>query len=187
MIVRRLTDFSTVEQLYNTRMKKDFPRDELKPLAMMRHFWEKDRYDCYGLFDGEEILGYAFFVRREGDYLFDYFAIAQEHRNEGLGTLFLQQLSGYLQGANCIVVEVEEPKRAENEADRALRERRLQFYLRSSYRLTELTCKVFGVEYRILEVPTAAAHTTDELRAVYTGLYRSMLPAVLFHTQVRML
>ena len=85
------------------------------------------------------------------------------------------------------MVEVEDPKRAENEADRALCERRLQFYLRSSYRLTELTYQVFGVEYRILEVPTAAAHTTEELRAVYTGLYRSMLPAVLFHTQVRML
>ena len=136
---------------------------------------------------GEDaILGYAFFVLREKDYLFDYFAIAEERRNEGLGTLFLQQLSECIRGANCIVGEVEDPDRAGNESDRELQARRLQFYLRSGYRETGLSCKLFGVNYRILEVPTAEEHTTEELRTAYTELYRSMLPAVLFLTQVHM-
>ena len=47
---RRLTDFTQVEMLYKTRLKKDFARNELKPLSSMRRFWEKDAYVCYGLF-----------------------------------------------------------------------------------------------------------------------------------------
>ena len=183
MITRQLTDFAQVEMLYKTRLKKDFSRSELKPLVSMRRSWKKNAYDCYGLFDGDEILGYAFFVRRDRDYLFDYLAIAEERRDEGLGTLFLQQLAECVQGANCVVGEVEDPEASMDEETRAQRERRLQFYLRSGYRKTELTSTVFGVDYRILEVPTASEHTTEELRSVYTELYRSSLPEPFFHTQ----
>ena len=52
---RRLTEFAQVETLYKTRLKKDFARNERKPLSSMRRAWERDAYDCYGLFDGEEI------------------------------------------------------------------------------------------------------------------------------------
>ena len=94
LTVRRLTDFAAVETLYRERMKKDFARNELRPLANLRRSWERDAYDCYGLFRGEEILGYAFFVRLGGNYLFDYLAIAGEHRDEGLGSAFLRLLAG---------------------------------------------------------------------------------------------
>ena len=183
MTTRKLTDFAIVEQIYNTHMQKDFPVDEIKPLDMIRQLWNMDVYECYTLSDEDAILGYAFFVRRERDYLLDYLAIAEEHRNEGLGTLFLRQLKDCIQGADCIVVEVEDPDRAKNEQDRTLRERRLQFYLRSGYLPSELTARVFGVDFRIIEAPAAAEHTAEELRTVYTELYRSMLPAALFLTQ----
>ena len=186
MTTRKLTDFAIVEQIYNTHMQKDFPVDEIKPLDMIRQLWNMDVYECYTLSDEDEMLGYAFFVRRERDYLLDYLAIAEEHRNEGLGTLFLRQLKDCIQEANWIVGEVEDPDRAKDEETRALRERRMQFYLRSGCLRTEITAKVFGVHFRILEVPTATEHTAEEIRTVYTGLYRSMLPAVLFLTQFRL-
>ena len=129
---RRLTEFSQVEALYNTRLKKDFVRNELKPLISMRRSWEKNAYDCYGLFCGEEILGYAFFVRLGKRCLFDYLAIAEEHRNEGLGSRFLRQLADCLGEADCVVVEVEDPDSAEDEEQRRQRQRRLQFYLRNT-------------------------------------------------------
>ena len=185
LTTRRLTDFAQVETLYKARLKKDFARDERKPLASMRRSWERGAYECYGLFDGEEILGYAFFVRLGKNYLFDYLAIAEEHRDEGLGSVFLRQLAESLAGADCVVGEVEDPEKAQDAESRATRERRLQFYLRSGYRMTELTSAVFGVDYRILEVPTAKSHTTEELRTVYTELYRSILPGVFFRTQFR--
>ena len=209
--IRRLTDFAQVEALYQTRLKKDFARKELRPLASLRRSWEHDAYDCYGLYDGEALLGYAFFVRLEKNDLLDYFAIAEEHRDEGLGTVFLQMLASCLADADCAVCEVEDPERAQDEETRAQRERRLRFYLRSGYRKTELTSRVFGVDYRILEAPTGSSgyrkteltsrvfgvdyrileaptgktHTADELRAIYTALYKSILPGLFFHTQFR--
>ena len=37
--IRRLTDFAQVEALYQTRLKKDFARKELRPLASLRRSW----------------------------------------------------------------------------------------------------------------------------------------------------
>lgn len=180
MITRRLTDFSLVEALYRTRLKEDFPPDELKPMDSMRRSWEKDAYDCYGLFDGDDILGYAFFVRRDRDLLLDYFAIAQERRDRGLGSLFLRQLADHIRGANCAVCEVQDPDKAGSVEERIGRERRLRFYLRSGFRKTELTSVLFGVNYRILEMPGTQAHTLQQIREAYTELYRSTLPEKLF-------
>ena len=183
LAVRRLTDFAAVERLYRERMKKDFARNELRPLANLRRSWERDAYDCYCLYGGEEILGYAFFARLGGSYLFDYLAISREHRDEGLGSAFLRLLADSFADAECVVGEVEDPDKAKDAAERALRERRLQFYLRAGYRETGLRSVVFGADYRILEVPTAKTHTTDELREAYTALCRSVLSPAFFRTQ----
>ena len=184
-VVRRLTDFSQVEMLYKTRLKKDFARNEIKPLSAMRRLWEKDAYDCYGLFDGDEILGYAFIVRMGKNCLGDYIAIADGCRGQGLGTVFLRRLTDCLADADCVIGEVEDPAKAPNEDARLLRERRLQFYLRSGYLKTELTSVVFGADYLLLEAPVSAPHTTEELRSIYTELYRSIFPPRFFRTQFR--
>lgn len=183
LVARRLTAFAQVEELYHSRVKKDFARNERKPLRSMRRSWEKNAYDCYGLFNEDEILGYAFFVRLGKNYLFDYFAIAEEHRDEGLGSVFLRRLTAWLKDADCVMVEVEDPDRAKDEESRTTRERRLQFYLRGGWRETELSSVVFGAEYRILEIPTAKAHSAAQLRAIYTELYQSVLPPLFFRTQ----
>ena len=183
LTTRRITDFTQVELLYQTRMKNDFVRNELKPLSSIRRAWKKNSYDCYGLFDGDEILGYAFFVRLGNNLLFDYLAIAEKYRDSGLGSIFLRQLADCLADADCVVGEVEDPEQADDADIRALRERRLQFYLRNGYLKTDLTSTVFGVNYWILEIPVAKSHTTEELRAVYTDIYRNILPLWFFRRQ----
>lgn len=121
---KRLTDFSMIEYLYQTKMKNDFGRDELKPLSSIRRSWNKDIYECYGLFDGEKILGYAFFLRQNHSYLLDYYAVDEQHRDEGLGTLFLQQLAEQMKNADMVLCEVEDPDYAEDEQSRMERQRR---------------------------------------------------------------
>ncbi|MBO5556923.1 MAG: GNAT family N-acetyltransferase [Oscillospiraceae bacterium] len=185
LTMRRLTAFSQVEALYHARLKKDFSRNERRPLATIRRSWERDAYDAYVLLDGEEILGYAFLVRLGNNYLFDYLAIAEEHRDEGLGSLFLSRLIDCLKDADCVVGEVEDPAKAEDADSRAQRERRLQFYLRIGCRETELTANVYGVDYRILELPREKPFTTNELREIYTALYRSIFSPRIFRTQFR--
>lgn len=186
METRRLTELSELEQIYNSRMKRDFARNELRPLSSLRKNWRKGEYDAYGLFAGAEFLGYACFVRiPEGErynYLFDYFAIAEEHRDEGLGSVFLEQLAACLRDAACVIGEVEDPDAASGEADRRLRERRVRFYLRNGCLDTGVRSLLFGVDYRILEVPTGSVHTAEEIKAVYTALYRHILPPAFFKT-----
>jgi len=181
----RATDFHQIAEIYKTRMKQDFARNELKPLAAIQHPWERQAYDVYFLTCGEATLGYAGFVRKGNDLLFDYLAVSEGHRDQGLGSIFLKQLAECLTGADCVVGEVEDPDAAENEADRNLRERRLKFYLRNGYRKTEVKSKVFGVDYRILEVPVGVDHSTEEIRKIYSDLYRSILPSAFYRTQFK--
>ena len=182
-LTRRLTDFSQVESLYKSRLVKDFAEDERKPLSSMKESWEKGTYDCYGLFDGEKIVGYAFFVRNGKYFLLDYFAIKEDRRNEGLGSIFLKQLTACMEKEKSVIVEVEDPNQANSFAEKTLRNRRLQFYLRNGYMETTLESSVFGVSYRLLEASSSVPHSARNIRDAYIELYRSILPAEFFRTQ----
>ena len=182
MVTKKLVDFSMVEELYHTRLIKDFPPMELKPLEMMRVSWEMESYDCYGLFEREEILGYAFFLRKGRKYLLDYYAIDEKYRGTGLGSGFLRQLAEYMEEADCVIIEVENPASAKDEEARKHMQRRLHFYLRNGCRETGVTSILFGVNYRLLEIAGRGAHGKEELRAAYTEIYQSILPERFFQT-----
>ena len=186
MITRQIMDFSEIEMLYNTKLRKDFSPDELKPLDSMRRSWIKNEYACFGLFENEKNVGYAFYLCRKGNFLLDYLAIDREYQRKGLGSLFLRQLAEYTEEAECVICEVENPDTAENEEQRKVREQRMQFYLRNGYRKTELTAVVFGVNYRILELPMMKEHSLKELRRIYTEIYHSSLPEEIFKKEFRM-
>ena len=185
-----ISEYSLVEFIYRTYMKQDFPRNELKPLASIRSLWEQGRYDCYQMREEENLVGYAFFVKQtEADkdsYLLDYLAIVPEYRDRGYGSLFLQQLSRSIADAYCIVVEVEDPDKADHDAARQQMQRRLSFYLRGGYRKTQVTVRVFGVSYRVLEAPGESFHPDEEIREIYASLYRSMLPAAMYKAFIKL-
>ncbi len=185
METKRITDIGITEDIYQIRMQRDFDPNELKPWSLIEKLWNRNEYAFYALTESEAILGYALFARKENNYLLDYLAIEENHRDRGLGSLFLKMLAEQLQDTACIVVEVEDPGKAGSPEDRALRERRLKFYLRNGYRKTGVVARVYGVDYLILEVPADAEHTAEEIFEIYTDLYRSMHPAWFFQTQFR--
>lgn len=83
----------------------------------------------------------------------------------------------------CVIVEVEDPDRANSFDDKTLRNRRLQFYLRNGFMETTLKCSVFGVSYRLLEASASVPQSAGSIRAAYIELYRSILPEEFFQTQ----
>ncbi len=99
--------------------------------------------------------------------------------------MFLRQLRECLRDADCVIGEVDDPDKTDDTDEKALRERRLRFYLRNGYLKTEVTSRVFGVDYRILELPVGAEHTADEIRETYSELYRGMFPKVIYKTQFK--
>ena len=167
--------------VYQEYMQKDFPDNERKPLKMIEDAVTKQTYECFGLFDGEEICGYAFFVKLmnedgRADYLFDYLAIREELRDQGLGGTFLSLLTDFFSDTRSMLGEVENPEFAQNEDERKTQERRLRFYLQNGIVDTGVTAKVFGVEYRILEVVFGERHTQEQTKEIYQRLYQSFLP-----------
>ena len=70
-----------IETIYRERMKIDFPPNELKPLSMIYDAIERGIYECLGLMDGTDIVGYAYLIRKGDDYLIDYLAVCPDRRN----------------------------------------------------------------------------------------------------------
>lgn len=185
MRIRILTEEAEIEHIYHYLMKRDFPPNELKPLQSILRAWKSGEYYCFVLHEEQEILGYAFFARNRDDYLLDYLAIVREYRDRGMGTIFLRQLADRFQGADCILVEAEDPDSAQNGQDRILRERRLKFYQQCGCRITDVTSSVFGADYRILEVPTGKTRTNEEIAASYSEIYRMILPDRFFRGEFK--
>ena len=176
-----------VRALYHERMEADFPPDELKPLSMMEALLSQKRYDCYGFFEGDDILAYAYFVRLGRWALLDYYAVRDDLRDTGVGSAFLQGLiGGPLQGLDCVLVEVDDPDAAPDPDERTHRERRRQFYLRNGLWDTGVRVWLFFVDYRVLAMPAKRHPLPEAIREIYAALYHSMLTDEFYDKWVRL-
>ena len=177
-----------IADTYKRYMKKDFPRDELKPLSRILSSLEKDQYICYGIFSGESLCGYAYLVSltEEGKkyYLLDYFATVKKLRGQGIGSEFLKMLSKEVCSAEMLLCEAESTNNVSGDEAR-IRNRRIAFYLRNGFIDTGVTASVFGVEFVILELDLGKCHTKEQVRENYARLYRSFLPERLYRLFVR--
>lgn len=174
-----------VTQIYQTHMCQDFPTDERKPLDFILKAMDAGTYECFALME-DELLGYAFFVKLERDYLLDYLAIVRGKRDLGLGSIFLEKLFCQLSNADSMIVEVEEPACGKKEAERTLRSRRKAFYLRNGFYDTEVNAEAFGVNFRLLE-PSGKPRSQEEIKALYLRHYQAVLPSKVFEDSVKIL
>ena len=162
-------------------MAEDFPPNELKPLAMMKKGMAENKYDCFGLAKGGEILGYAYFFKLFEDgreyLLLDYLAIKKENRNTGLGTKFFELLANYLNNTDMCICEAEDPDCSTDEVEKKLRLDRLAFYNRNHCIDTGVRAKVFGADYVVLSVYEKEPHNFCQVRDIYEKIYKNMVSA----------
>lgn len=177
-------DKNQITDIYNKRMKIDFPPSELKPLDMIFNAMDKGMYECYGLTDNDEILGYVYVIKLGKDYLIDYIATYPKKRNAGLGGILISLLKEKLSDAESIIGEVEDPDFAEDDESRALQTRRIGFYMRNGFRKTNLRACCFGAHFIIIETGEGMVHTEDELRELYKKHYKAILPKKLYDKHV---
>ena len=165
-----------LSQLYEAELKHDFPPEELKPLKAILSLMEQGRYQALGLYDGEELLGYAL-LWLEPDVpfaLLDYLGTIEGKRSRGLGTVMLDLLADYYKDYRGVFGEAEAPENGDP-AGEALRRRRLGFYLRNGFRYGGYDCALFGVHYQTL-IRGREDVTPEELLAVHQRIYRSHMP-----------
>ena len=180
----KILDSKEISNLYQEHMVIDFPKNELKPLNMILKSVEEGFYDCFGLYDEEEMVGYTFMVKLESSYLIDYIAIFPDCRNNGIGGNLLSIINDRLENADRIFGEVENPAYTENESQRNLQTRRLNFYLRNGCQDTGLRVDCFGVKYIILEAGKNHFKDKDEVWTLYEKFYRTFLPADKFNKNI---
>lgn len=172
--VRRL-DMQQAAQIYTDYMQQDFSPDELKPFSMIEAASARGEYECLGFYDADSLCGYAYLLRHGSGYLLDYFAVRADLRDSGYGSAILHMLHDAYADASAFLIESENPDYASDAAELAVQQRRLRFYLHAGCKDTGVTARVFGVEYRLLELPLGGTHTPDTIRRVYMQLYQSIL------------
>ena len=173
-----------VENIYNERMIIDFPKAELKPLNILYNAIDNGIYEPLGLFDDDNLIGYAFLVKNNHDYLVDYLAVSPNQRNLGSGSIMVRLLPDYLKDAETIIAEIENPVYAETEAAKLLQTRRFSFYTRNSCSDTGLRVKCFGVPFMILRWGKKENEDLDTLWNLYQSFYRLMLPQDMFKKNI---
>ncbi len=177
-------DAAQLRRIYHEHMKEDFPAAELKPLEMIEKGIEKGYYRFLGLSDGDEVIGYTGLIFCEDACLVDYLATMPERRNRGAGRDLIRCLKNDFKDTEYVIVEVETPACGSDEAERKLRQRRMNFYLRNGFRDTGMDVSVFGVRFRLLELPHGTPHDGQEILTRYMNIYRYVLPEDLFRANV---
>ena len=178
-----------IRRIYQAHITRDFPPDERKPLAAIEAACARGEYQCFGAYEEEQLAAYAFFVklRRSGEtlYLFDYLAVLPDRRDQGVGSRFLQALmADALAAADCVLLEVDHPDYAETDAERALRLRRLAFYLRNGLMDSGVSARVYHVEYKILSLPVGKPRNPEETADIYRALYQAVMPRWIYDRMV---
>ena len=173
-------------RLYQKEMTRDFPPQELKPLKAMLELMAQGRYQALGLYEGEELLGYALVWREPGVpfVLLDYLGTLPGVRNRGLGGQLLDLLAHYYREERGIFGEAESDEGGAD-ADRELRRRRLGFYLSHGFRYGGYDCALFGVHYQTL-IRGREAVTPEELLKVHRSFYQNRFPAHIYKRFVQL-
>ena len=129
-----------VKNLFETA----FPEDERPPFEMTLSFKGSD---FYAIYDGLTFVGLVdLVIHGETVYLF-FFAIKEELRGKGYGSHVLQEL--FRRFPNKRVFLLAEEIDGDYE-DLPLRKRRIGFYERNGFVLSDTRIKEFGVDYRLL-------------------------------------
>ena len=188
--LRELT-LDEMSAVYDTYMTADFPKNELRPFSSVVQLHGEGRYTGYGMYDqADQLQAYVFLAMLREDtrchYLVDYLAVLPDRRDSGLGSVLLRLLPEALKNAGCIVGEVEDPDRTEDPREKHTRQRRIAFYQRAGYLDTGVKVCLFGVDYRVMEIPSPAGHSPGEIRRVYEAIYRSFLPEHIFLEKVQL-
>ena len=121
---------------YERELTEAFPPNERKPLADILALIHQGRYQVWGLFQEEKLLGYATLWMEPTDQsciLLDYLGVTAAQRNGGLGQKIVRMLAERLAGRSLLLIEAECPVEGDDPAENTLRQRRQAFYKRCGF------------------------------------------------------
>lgn len=183
MYLRQLSN-EEIKNIHEEHMKIDFPPEELKPIEVIQKLIKRGIYVCYGLYEDNILLAYAFLVTSKSYLLIDYYSVCAIYRNKGIGSKFLNLLKEQCKNYSGIMVEVESIKSAPNEEEKVTRQRRIDFYKNNGMSMTNILSLLFNVEYSIM----CLCNTEVDEYKIYEGLksiYKEITPSKLYSQYVK--
>ena len=176
--------------VYLGRGHRDFPANELKPFSLIESLINIGCYECCGFYDKTDnsLCAYAFMMadKETNMLLLDYFAVCEEVRDQGFGSVALELLKADYTGWDGMLFEVEDDDSAETEAERQLRRRRISFYERNGVVMTGQRSRAFGVDFRLMVLNLGKQSNENSIGYLISSMYRKMLPENVFKEQFRL-
>lgn len=196
IIIQRLSN-EEILSIYTTHSIRHFPADELKPASSVKRLAEDGIYIGYGLFEKENtshsaplLLCYAFFtvIPQRENILLDYFAVMEDYRSHGIGSIFLNYARSTITEYSGILIESENPDYAADEEELIIQNKRLDFYHRNGACFTGILAEICGVPYRLLYFPlTEKLSSLETLRSDFDAIYQHMVSQKNYEKYVRIL
>lgn len=168
-------------KLFYSWMGRQFHPGELKSLAHISNMCSRGLYSAYGLWRGDELIAYALLGNTAdcSRHLLDYYAVLPQYQDCGLGSRFLEMLSAGLPG-DAILLEVEDPDYAPDEAERAHWQRRIDFYLRNGCLHTKVKLNLYGFDYTLMQLPQRKRLSDIDVRAAMEEIYHIFSPPEMY-------
>ena len=179
-IMTRCLDINELRSLYKSRIKKDFPVWERRPLFLLKYLYRNGRYKCIVIEEDEQIIAYSTFICDEAmdSVLLDYLAVESEKQGRGTGGRLLSIIREYWKEKSGLIIECEAPDVAKSESERNIRKRRIDFYIRGGAEKTSVRWGFLGVDYTILWLPIKLAQANVNIADDLAMLYSFSLPRI---------
>lgn len=165
-----------LKQIYGW-MRKQFHAGELKSLERLYVLRAEGVYEAYGLWQGDALIAYVLLghTKDRSRYMLDYYAVLPEYQDQGWGGRCLALLREKLPG-DALMLEVEDPDFAPDEAELAHFRRRIRFYEHNGCVPTKIKVKLFGFDYAIMQLPIRRELEKDEVFETMQQLYAALVP-----------
>lgn len=140
---RKLKEYREIVDL----MKSAFPKEERIPVWWMNLLAKKNNVDFTAFYDEDEFCGITYTIETERMIFLLYFTVSEKFRSSGYGSKILTQLKENAPQKE-IILDVEKPDiKADNYNQRI---RRIAFYKRNDFYVSDYTLSIAGIDYQLL-------------------------------------
>lgn len=158
-----LPEYRQVKALYYRAFPK-YEQEAWSRLLFKRLF---RRADFLVFYDQDQFVGFSYIIHHHGIHYVLYLAVNDQVRSHGYGSRILDQLK-HRYAPDTLILDIEQPNPTATNNQQRLR--RLRFYRKNGFNLTDRLTRTPAVTYQLLATRPQIDHTkVDNMFAWFNG------------------